>query len=199
MKQALGFDGLLFVSFSLFKNGLAAPEVDIGGCQVADALVVSVVVVVVDECVDLPFQVTGQEVVFQQKPVLYGLIPALDLALCLRVMRCAANMIHAFVLKVICQSGHGKSFICPPLTTFCRWKTKMARTAHFTTFAKDPLGKVARQFDKPAQNQAETPEGGVALGGGEKALVRWATSKWASLPPRQCSTDPREVTRRSVQ
>lgn len=54
----------------------------------------------------------------------------------------------------------------------------------FTTFAKDPLGRVARHLDEPAQNQVETPEGGVALGGGEKPLVRWATSKWASLPPR---------------
>ena len=36
----------------------------------------AVVVVVVDEDADLPFQVAGQEVVFQQHAILHGLMPA---------------------------------------------------------------------------------------------------------------------------
>ena len=64
MKQAPGFDGLLFDPFSLSQNGLAAPEVDISRGEVLQALVVAAVVVVVDKGADLPFQVAGQEVVF---------------------------------------------------------------------------------------------------------------------------------------
>ena len=55
MKQASRFDGLLFDPFSLFQDGLAAPEVDVGGCEVLQALVVSPMVVVLDEGVDLLF------------------------------------------------------------------------------------------------------------------------------------------------
>ena len=105
MLQA-AFSECLFLDLLSYLQDLRTPVViDVGRRQVGDALVVSMIVVVVDECVDLPFQVTGQEVVLQQNPVLHGLMPTLDLALCLRVMRCAANMIHAFVLKVICQIG----------------------------------------------------------------------------------------------
>jgi hypothetical protein len=39
------------------------------------------VIVVVDEDRDLGFEITGQEVIFQQDAVLEGLMPALDLAL----------------------------------------------------------------------------------------------------------------------
>ena len=39
------------------------------------------VVVVVDEGLDLGFEIAGQKVVFQQDAILQGLVPALDLAL----------------------------------------------------------------------------------------------------------------------
>ncbi len=42
---------------------------------------VTLVVVVLDEGVDLGLEVAGQEVVFEQDAVLQGLVPALDLAL----------------------------------------------------------------------------------------------------------------------
>ncbi len=45
MKQAPGFDSLSFESFSLFQDGLAAPEVDIGRGEVLQALLVLSVVV----------------------------------------------------------------------------------------------------------------------------------------------------------
>ena len=52
-------------------------------------------VVVIDEGFDLTFKIAGQVIVFQQNPVLHGLVPALDLTLRLRVVRCSANVIHS--------------------------------------------------------------------------------------------------------
>lgn len=49
--------------------------------EVADALMVSAVVGMVDEILDFGFQVAGQEIVFQQEAVFQSLVPALDLAL----------------------------------------------------------------------------------------------------------------------
>ena len=56
-------------------DGFIAPKVDVGRCDVVQALVVAFVVVVIDESPDLAFEVTGQIVVFQQNPVLHGLMP----------------------------------------------------------------------------------------------------------------------------
>ena len=46
---------------------------------------IPLVIVVLDERFNLAFEITGQEVVFQQDAVLQGLVPALDLALGLRM------------------------------------------------------------------------------------------------------------------
>ena len=86
MKQAPGFDGLPFDSFSLFQNGLAAPEVDISRGEILQALVIAVMVVMLDKGIDLSPKITGQVVVFQQDTVLQGLVPALDLSLSLRIV-----------------------------------------------------------------------------------------------------------------
>ena len=72
--QASRFECFLFDPFSLFQNGCVTTEVDVGKCDVVQALVVSLVVVVVDEGFDLIFEIAGQEVVFQQNAVLEGLI-----------------------------------------------------------------------------------------------------------------------------
>ena len=45
------------------------------------------VVTVLDKSADLPFQVSAQEVVLQEKADLHGLVLSLDFALGLRVMR----------------------------------------------------------------------------------------------------------------
>ena len=82
---------------------MAAPEVDVGGCDIVQALMVSLVVVVVYEGCDLSFKITGQEVIFQKNAVLQGLMPALDLALGLRMIGCAAGMLHAFALQPFSQ------------------------------------------------------------------------------------------------
>ena len=52
MQQAAVLDCLSFDPFSLHEDCLAAPEVDVGRCQVADALVVTKVIVVGDEGFD---------------------------------------------------------------------------------------------------------------------------------------------------
>lgn len=51
------FEHLLFDTLSLFQNGLVPPEVDVGGCDVVQALVVALVIVVIDEGFDLGFKI----------------------------------------------------------------------------------------------------------------------------------------------
>src|SRR6202044_563355 len=90
--QASVLDGLSFDPFSFQEDGLAASEVDIGWRQIGDALVVSQMVVVGDEVTDLGLEITGQIVVFEQDAVLERLVPSLDLALCHRMIRGAADV-----------------------------------------------------------------------------------------------------------
>ncbi len=56
MKQAALFDGFAFDPFPLQCDDVGAPEVDGGVGEVAGALVVSAVVVVLDEGRDPPFE-----------------------------------------------------------------------------------------------------------------------------------------------
>lgn len=95
MKQAALSDGFAFDPFPFQHDDVAAPEVDIGGCEIADALVVSTVIVVIDEAGNLPLEIARQEVVFEQDAVLQRLVPALDLALGLGMTGCTARVIHA--------------------------------------------------------------------------------------------------------
>lgn len=83
--QASMFDGLSFDPFALLEDGLGPAEVGICGRHIVEALVVAPVVVMLDERLDLAFEITGQEVVFQEDAVLQRLVPTLDLALGLRV------------------------------------------------------------------------------------------------------------------
>ena len=46
-----------------------------------DALVIALVIVVIDKGFNLGFEITGQEVIFQQDAVLQGLMPSFDLSL----------------------------------------------------------------------------------------------------------------------
>ena len=78
--QAPFVDSVLLDPFSLLQDLVATPEVDISGCQVLQALVISPVIVVADEPADLPLEIAGEEVVFQQDPVLQGLVPSSPLA-----------------------------------------------------------------------------------------------------------------------
>ena len=53
-------DGLSFDPVSLCQNRLPAPEVNVGWGQVFQALMVSLMIVVIDEGADLLFQIAGQ-------------------------------------------------------------------------------------------------------------------------------------------
>ena len=70
MLQAAIGDGLAFDPFAFEQDGLAASEVDVGRGEIAEALVVAAMVVVLDEGRDLALEVAGQVVVFQQDAVL---------------------------------------------------------------------------------------------------------------------------------
>jgi hypothetical protein len=95
MEQAPIFDCPSFDPFTLFDDGLCTSEVDVGGCDVADALVITAMIVMLDEGLDLTLEIAGQELVLEQDAVLEGLMPSLDLTLGLRMQRCAADMAHA--------------------------------------------------------------------------------------------------------
>ena len=92
-------DGLLFDPFPFQQDDLAVPKVDIGGREIIQALVITLVIVVLDEGADLGFEVTGQIIVLQQDPVLEGLVPALELALGLGTVGCATDMLHALIIE----------------------------------------------------------------------------------------------------
>jgi len=99
MVQAAVLDGLFLDLCSPFDDGGVTPEVSVGGCDVTNALMVTLVIVMIDEGADLVFEIAGQIVVLQQDAVLQGLMPTLDLALGLRVMGCATDVAHALVLE----------------------------------------------------------------------------------------------------
>src|SRR5258708_23186578 len=99
MQAASLLDGFSFDLFPPFENGLTAPEVDVSRRQVVQALVVSTVVVVLDELLDALFELSWQVVVLQQDPVFHRAVISLDLALGHRVVRPAADMSDAVVIE----------------------------------------------------------------------------------------------------
>ena len=58
MVQAAVLDGQFFDLLSPFDNGSVLAEVGVGGRHIADAFVVAVVVVMIDEFADLIFKIT---------------------------------------------------------------------------------------------------------------------------------------------
>src|SRR5690606_23186535 len=94
-----------FYPFPFKHDGVAAPEVDVGGCEISDALMVSAVIMMIDEGRDLALEIARQEVVFQQDAVLERLMPTLDLALGLRVKWRSADMAHAVGVDPLGEFG----------------------------------------------------------------------------------------------
>src|SRR4030095_218769 len=99
MVQATAMDGLSFDPFSFQKDGLAAPEVDVGRCQVGDALVVSQMVVVGDEVAYPGLELGRQIVVLEQDAILQRLMPSLDFALRHRMIWSTADVLHHPVIE----------------------------------------------------------------------------------------------------
>jgi hypothetical protein len=91
-------DCLSFDPFPFDQNGLAPAEVDVGGRQVGDALVISQVIVVGDEGRDLGFEIARQVIVLEQDTVLERVMPALDLALGHRMIR-RTTVLHVLAVE----------------------------------------------------------------------------------------------------
>ncbi len=87
IEQAALSDGLFLYPPSFFEDGWGAAEVGVGRRNVAEAFMGPAVIVVIDELADGGLECTGQVVVLEEDPVLQGLVPSLDLALCLRMVR----------------------------------------------------------------------------------------------------------------
>lgn len=103
MQQAALLDGLSLDAFTFGQNGLSAAEADIGGREIAEALLNAPVIIVIDEGFDPRLEFAGQVRVLEQDAVLQRLVPALDLALGLRVAVCAADVLHPLAGKPIGQ------------------------------------------------------------------------------------------------
>lgn len=68
------------------QNGFAPSKVDVGGCDVVQALVVApVIVIIVDRGPGLSLKITGLLLILQQNTSLPGLMPSFYYALVLRV------------------------------------------------------------------------------------------------------------------
>ena len=100
-----GFECLVFDPLLCQHDGLTTIEVDVGSCQVGDALVVAQMILVTDEVSNLLFEITGQMIVFEQDVAFQRLIPALNLAQVWGVHRGAANMTPVYVFQPACQVG----------------------------------------------------------------------------------------------
>ena len=87
MLQTTIGDGLAFDPFAFEEDGLGPSEVDVSRSEIAEALVIAGMVVMRHEGRDLAFEIAGQVVMLEQDAVLERLMPALDLALGLWVIR----------------------------------------------------------------------------------------------------------------
>ncbi len=93
------FDREAFDAGALGEDGFAPTEVDVCWRHIAQAFVVAVMIIVLDERLDLALEVARQEVVFEQDAVFERLVPALDLALGLGMIRRSAHMFHSAIVE----------------------------------------------------------------------------------------------------
>ena len=107
MLQAAILDCLFLDLFPFSENVFVTSEVDVCRSDVVQALVITVVVVVIDEGTDLLLQIAWQVVVFQENSVLHGLVPAFDLTLRLRMERSTTNVLHLLLLHPFSQFTRG--------------------------------------------------------------------------------------------
>ena len=99
MLQAALSDCLFLDPFPFSQDGFVPAEVNVSRCDVAQALVVALVVIVIDEGLDLAFEIAWQVIVLQQEAVFHCLMPTFDLALGLRVERSTAHIIHLLTFQ----------------------------------------------------------------------------------------------------
>ena len=101
MLQATICDGLALDPFAFEEDGVGAPEVDVSRSEIVEALVIAVMVVVLDEGGDLAFEIAGQVVILEQDAVFERLVPALDLALGLRMIGRSTDMLDVLFVQPI--------------------------------------------------------------------------------------------------
>ncbi len=103
MVQAAFFD-----PFAFEQDGLSASEVDVGGSEIVEALMVTAMILMLDEGRDLGFKVLLEEVVFKQDAVLQRLVPAFDFPLRLRVAGSAVNLVDLVFLQPFAEIGSAR-------------------------------------------------------------------------------------------
>ena len=105
MLQAAVGDGLAFDPFAFEEDALGPSKIDVSRREIVEALVISGVIVPLDESGDLPFELSRQIVMLQQDAVLERLMPALDLALRLRMVRGSADVLHVLPVQPFGEIG----------------------------------------------------------------------------------------------
>lgn len=103
--QAAFFDRVSFDPFAFEQDGLSASEVDVGGSEIVEALMVTAMIVMLDEGRNLGFKVLLEEVVFKQDAVLQRLVPAFKFPLRLRVAGSAVNLVDLVFLQPFAEIG----------------------------------------------------------------------------------------------
>lgn len=102
--QAALFYGVSF-NFRVRAAWPASPEVDVDRGEIVEALVVSSMIVMLDEGRDLGFEVLLEEVVFQEDAVLQRMVPTFDLTLSLRMAGSAVHLIDLVFLQPFTEIG----------------------------------------------------------------------------------------------
>ena len=103
MLQATAGDGLAFDPFAFEEDALGPSKIDVGGREIVEALVISGVIISLDESRDLPFEISRQIIMLQQDSVLERLMPALDFALRHRMIRRTASVPHVLAFEPFSQ------------------------------------------------------------------------------------------------
>ena len=101
MVQAAVLEGHFFDPVPPFDDGGVAAEVGVGGRDVAEALVVVAVVIVIDESADLAFEVSEEVIVFPAGCGFQSLLPMLELALGLGMISGSTVMLHSVVSEPV--------------------------------------------------------------------------------------------------
>ena len=97
--QASILDCEAFDPFPFAQDFRSAPKVDVGGREIAQALMIAAMIVVLDKGADLRLELARKIIVFEENAVLERLMPTLDLALRLRMQGRAADMLDVVVVE----------------------------------------------------------------------------------------------------
>lgn len=103
MFQAAFLDCQFFDLSPFCDDVLISPQVNIRRGDVSKALVISLVVVIIDEGSDLLLKLARHVIIFQQHTVFHGLVPAFDFTLRLWMERRTAYMVYFLLFQPLGQ------------------------------------------------------------------------------------------------